>query len=87
MDKHIEELFEAAQPFDEGELFLTPECDKCFRINIADEERIQNTFGPKAEKLLMKFLDSYYEVERLECLHYFYQGYLAAKAELEAKKV
>lgn len=86
MDKHIEELFEAAQPFHEGELFLTPECDKYFRINIANEWRIKNIFGPEAEKLLMKFLNSYYDIERLECLHYFYQGYLAAKAELETKK-
>ena len=64
MDKHIEELFEDAQPFDEGELYQTPEYDLSISVN----------------------LDSYYEVERFNCLHYFYQGYLAAKAEGEQKK-
>ena len=86
MDKHIEELFEDAQPFDEGELYQTPEYDLSISVNLRLERVMEATFGSEAHKLLMEFLDSYYEVERFNCLHYFYQGYLAAKAEGEQKK-
>lgn len=83
MDQHIRDLFENAQPFDKGELYQSPEYDRCFSANLALEKAMRATFGPKAHRLLMEFLDSYYEIERFNCLHYFHQGYLAAKRELE----
>ncbi len=40
-------------------------------------------------KTLMSFYRIFsrliFEVERFDCLHYFYQGYLAAQAELQKK--
>ena len=86
MDEHIKELFEAAQTFGEEELYWSEECDRCYSANLALEEAMKERFGPEAHKLLMEFLDSYYEIEWLDCLHYFYQGYLAAKEELEQKE-
>lgn len=86
MDPHINALFEDAQPFDEGEIYQSQEYDCCFSVNLALEKAMEAIFGPEAHKLLMEFLDSYYEIERFNCLHYFYQGYLAAKQELEEQK-
>ena len=81
MDQHIKELFEAAQPFDRGELSQDPEYTRCFSQNLTLEDAVKARFGPEAHALLMEFLDSYYEIERFDCLHYFYQGYLAGKKE------
>lgn len=81
MDKRIEELFEQAQPFDEGELDQDPEYTRCNDITFDLEEKMGRLYGPEAKKLLQEFLYAYFEVERFDCLHYFYQGYLAAKAE------
>lgn len=86
MDPHINALFEDAQLFTDGELCRTEEYDRCFSANLALEETMETVFGPEAHELLMEFLDSYYEIERFNCLHYFYQGYLAAKQELEEQK-
>ncbi len=86
MDKHIEELFEDAQPFDEGEIYQSPEYHRCFSTNLYLEELMEKIFGAGAHRLLMEFLDSYYEIERFNCLHYFYRGYLAARAEGNAPK-
>lgn len=84
MDSHIKELFEEAPFFTEGELALDPEYNKDFSYNMLLEDLMEKLFGPAAHTLLMEFLDSYYEIERFNCLHYFYQGYLAAKAEEKA---
>ena len=81
MDDRIERLFEEAQLFDEGELSRSREYRDCISLNLELEEEMKKRFGSEAHKLLMKFLDSYYEVERFNCLHYFYQGYLAGKEQ------
>ena len=81
MDKRIEKLFEEAQPFDEGELYRDPEYTRCNDITFDLEKKMGQLSGPEAQKLLNDFLYAYFEVERFDCLHYFYQGYLAARAE------
>lgn len=84
MDKYIEELFEQAQPFDEGELYRDPEYMRCNNITFDLEKKMGELYGPEAQKLLNDFLYAYFEVERFGCLHYFCQGYLAAKPEEKA---
>lgn len=86
MDEHMEELFEDAQLFIDSELSRTEEYNRCFSANLALEEAMKTQFGPEAHKLLMEFLDSYSEIERFNCLYYFYQGCLTAKQELEGQK-
>ncbi len=86
MDKHMEELFEDAQLFIDSKLSRTKEYNRCFSANLTLEEAMKTQFGPEAHELLIEFLNSYYEIERFNCLHYFYQGYLAAKQELEEQK-
>lgn len=83
MDKYIEELFERAQPFDEGELYQSQEYTRCNNITLDLEKQMGQFYGEEAQKLLNRFLEAYFEVERFACLHYFYQGYLVAKAEQE----
>ena len=82
----MEELFEDAQLFIDSELSRTEEYNRCFSANLALEEAMKTQFGPEAHKLLMEFLDSYSEIERFNCLYYFYQGCLTAKQELEGQK-
>ena len=86
MDQHIVELFEKAQSFDEGELAEMPEYDKALEANLGIEYTIERLYGTEGHKLLLKFLNTYYKMERFHSLHYFCQGYLAAKAELEEKE-
>lgn len=86
MDPHINELYEDAQLFEEGELSESPEYYRCFNINLDLEQKMRDTFGPEAHQLLLDFLTSYYAIEEFRCLHYFYQGYLAAKTELSKRK-
>lgn len=86
MDEHIKELFEAAQPFDEGELYQSQAYALWSKIILSLEREMGKRFGQEAETLLMDYIYVYFEVERLTCLHYFYQGYLAEKAEARKDK-
>lgn len=86
MNEHIKELFEAAQPFDEGELYQSLEYDLWNKAVLRLEREMEKRFGQEAEALLMDYIYLNFEVERLTCLHYFYQGYLAREAEAREAK-
>lgn len=80
MNEHIKALFEAAQPFDEGELYQSGEYDLWSKAVLRLEREIEERFGQEAKTLLTDYIYAYFEVEWLTCLHYFHQGYLAAEA-------
>lgn len=86
MDTHIEDLFEAAQPFLEGELPFHPDCDRHSIAASTLEDMMEECFGGEVARLMAEYTAAYLEVERFHCLHYFYQGYLAAKAETGQEK-
>lgn len=81
MNDHIIDLFETAQPFDEGELYQSQEYDLWSKTVLRIGDKIKELYGDEAEKLLADFLHAYFEVERFACLHYFYQGYLEGREE------
>lgn len=86
MDEHIKALFEAAQPFDEGELYQSGDYDLWSKSALRLEREMEERFGEEGGKLLTDYIYAYFEVERLTCLHYFYQGYLAGEAEAREAK-
>lgn len=86
MDEHIKELFEAAQPFDEGELYQSGEYALWSKAVLRLEREMEERFGEEGKKLLTDYIYAYFEVERLTCLHYFHQGYLAGEAEAREAK-
>lgn len=81
MDQHMEDLFKAAQPFEMGELMLRPDYLHFQEIAVRLEDMMDNCFGGEVERLMNEYVRAHFEMERLQCLHYFHQGYLAAKAE------
>lgn len=84
MDQHIKDLFEAAKPFDEGELYQSMEYNAWNKAVLRLEREMGKRFGQEAETLLMDYIYLYFEIERLTCLHYFYQGYLEAGREAKS---
>lgn len=86
MIQHIKELFEAAEPFDEGELYQDEMYNLWSKAVLEIGDKIAERSGEEGEKLVADFIHSYFELENFSNRHYFYQGYLAAKKELAAKK-
>ena len=83
MDKHIEELFATATRFDESDLTKLEDYKLKERITFLMEELAELKYGKDAGKFLEEYMMSFYDVCHYEFLHYFQQGYLAAKAEFE----
>lgn len=82
MDTHIEELFVGAKRFDESELTKREDYQLRQKITFLLEELAAARYGEDAQKFLEEYLMALYDVCHYEFLHYFEQGYLAAKAEL-----
>ena len=82
MDTHIEELFVGAKRFDESELTKLEDYKLKEKITFLMEELAAARYGEDAQKFLEEYLMALYDVCHYEFLHYFEQGYLAAKAEL-----
>lgn len=85
MDKHIEELFANAARFDESELTKLEDYKLKEKISLQMEEIAELKFGKEAGKFLEEYLMAIYDLCHYEFLHYFQQGYLAAKAETVEK--
>lgn len=81
MDRHMEELFNAAQPFEMGELMFRPEYVQYSDIVLRLENMMDDCFGGEVARLMDEYVKAHFELERFQCLHYFCQGYLTAKAE------
>ena len=86
MDPHIEDLFEKAPPFSDGELILRPDFERDCSIANTLEDLLMESFGGEVSRLMTEYSAARLQTERLEQLHYFRQGYLAAKKELKEQK-
>lgn len=79
MDTYMEERFEAAELFIDGELVLDPDyIQYSEKVNLL-EDMLMECFGGEAARLMREYVVARFEVERFQNLHYFCQGYLAAK--------
>ena len=84
MDPYMETLFEEAEPFEEGEVSEDPQYDYWTGLSIDLEKKLRELlYSEEEKKLLSDFIEVSFEIERYQCLHYFLQGYLAAKEEQE----
>ncbi|MCI8651844.1 MAG: hypothetical protein HFF05_05340 [Oscillospiraceae bacterium] len=81
MDTHMEELFEAVQPFVDGELIFCPEYARLNRIVNTLEDMMEECFGGEVARLMAEYTATRFEAERFQHFHYFCQGYLTARAE------
>lgn len=86
MDPHIEDLFEKAPPFSDGDLILRPDFERDCATADTLEDMLMECFGGEATRLMGEYTAARSEVERFYALHYFHQGYLAAKKELKEQK-
>lgn len=86
MDPHIEDLFEKALPFSDGELTFHLDFEQCDTTADTLEDMLMECFGGEAARLMGEYTAARSEVERFYALHYFHQGYLAAKKELKEQK-
>ena len=86
MDLHIEDLFEKAPPFSDGDLTFHPDFERCSPIADPLEYMLLECFGGEVSRLVNEYTAARLRVEQLEQLHYFREGYLAAKRELEKQK-
>ncbi len=75
MDQHVKDLFAAAQPFDEGELYQSPEYEKAEEKFILVEEMAEKLYGAEVAALLPTYLEAWSDAQEIECLHFFNQGY------------
>lgn len=82
MDNHIKELFANATRFDESELTKLEDYQLKEKITFQMEELAELKYGKEAGKFLEEYLLAIHEAFQYELLHYFEQGYLAAKAEM-----
>ena len=81
MDDHIEDLFEAAQPFEAGDLTFHPVYAYYSDITNRIEDLFLECFGGEVACLLKEYVAAQAKMEHIQNLHYFYQGYLAAGGE------
>lgn len=86
MDPCIEELFQNSDPFPVGDLSFDPEYDRCGSTAILLEDMMTECFGVEVARLMKEYTDVRVEMERFHCLHAFYQGYLAGRAEPRRRK-
>lgn len=86
MEPHIKELFKKGKLFDEGEMFGSPEYHHLCYIQMGIERKMRDTYGMEAHQLLLDLLCAYYDIEEYRYLHWFHQGYLAARAEQKQGK-
>lgn len=83
MDQHIEELYQKARRFDEGDLYQTKEYEEISRRQFNTYLEMRALFGPSLPALLMGYISATNEEIEMECKHFFEQGYLLGQAERE----
>lgn len=74
----IDELYDKAPRFDEGDLYQSEEYSDHIRRRTECEVALELALGGRYE-LIEDFLEVVYEMTEFECRHFFEQGYLAAK--------
>lgn len=86
MDPRIEELYQQARRFDEGELYQMAEYTDLSKKRSRLLEKLSKLIGPAFEYAVDQMLESVDQEIELECKHYFYEGYLAGKADREREQ-
>lgn len=77
----MEDLFKAAQPFEMGDLMLHPDYMRFQETAMKLEDMMEECFGGEVAGLMWEYEMARFEMDRFHWLHYFCQGYLAAKRE------
>lgn len=77
----MEELYQRAKRFDEGEIYQTEEYDAIARKQRAICERMRDIYGDKLWAMLMDFVEAVNEEIDLECRHFFVRGYAMGKGD------
>lgn len=83
MDSYIKALYKQAQSFEEGELSSDAEFDRYLDSVFDIEEKVEKLYGAEAMRLLCEHYAAQAKISEFTSLHYFQQGYFAAKRELE----
>lgn len=82
MDRHIEELYRQAPRFDTGTQYQDPEYIRRLEITFRMEDLGEKMFGFMLRNFLEEYVGKLYEANQFELMHFFEQGYLAAKREM-----
>ncbi len=83
MDKHIEELYQKAKRFDEGDLYQSKEFEDISQRQFKAYMEMRALFGPTFPPLLAGYISATNEEMDLKCKYFFEQGYLLGRAERE----
>lgn len=79
MDKQIRALYKAAPRFDEGKLYQSADYLESKRQQLHLYDLLVSTFGAGITALLEEYTASLYDEMEFEAMHYFQEGYRAAK--------
>lgn len=78
MEKRIEELYELARRFDEGELRAGEKYRDIVRQKVGLFEMMLRRYGMGIKRVLDEYTGVLYEEMELEAKHFFREGFLAA---------
>lgn len=81
MDIHIARLYAEAPRFDEGELYQSEKYDKMMRERMRIREVLEHNLNPILHHLLDDYAETYFDEMGMEAMHFFQEGYRAAKKE------
>ena len=83
MEKSIEELYQQAKRFDEGELYQSQEYSAIARRQTELYQKMRTLFGPPVAPFLEEYAAAIADEMELECRHFFRQGYLLGQDTAE----
>lgn len=81
MEPYLEELYQRAKRFDEGEIYQSEEYGAIARKQRVICERMRNIYGDKLWAMLMEYTEAVSEEIDLECRHFFARGYAMGKGD------
>lgn len=79
MKKFLEELYQEAKRFDEGDIYQSEEYAAIAKRQNRLYKEISALFGPVAVSLLEEYTAAVGDEMELESKHFFEQGYLAGR--------
>jgi len=85
MKKSIEELYQRAKRFDEGELYQSEEYDAIAARQMELYRIMDAMFSPAIAPLMEEYMSLIYDEMEMECRHFFEQGYKIGQKEAESK--
>lgn len=89
MEKAVEELYQRAKRFDEGDIYQSEEYTRLVREQSELGLNIRARLGLPGASLLEDYTAVLGDMTELECRHFFEQGYLlgrAASASADGRK-